>query len=283
MMLPTILECSFYGYSNPPDKSSIIIYGTPFYRDTYGAKPVVNPTYMLRLYSRLVEDNFMEGKGYYSQINASDIGDLTSMNLKDIEIDIETIMRYTTKKRRKFVMIGGSHLYTYYTVKSIKPSALIILDAHLDMKTKLQGSELNHATYLRKVAEEEITKEIHIIGYRAYEKEEIKYANKKGIHLWRAEEEFISNTRGFKRRRVYISIDLDHLDPSYMPHVSNPEPNGLTMGNTLNLLSYLRRERVDIIGGDVMEYTPTSLDPHPGVLASRIVLELLRTETERKL
>ena len=277
-MLPTDLKCTFYGYDTEVEKAHLILFGVPYYEKTYGIKPLFPVTNFLRIISKQVEDNYIDGEGYYSRLQIADIGDLLSHKEEDIDIDIYTIIEYTMKRKKKFLMIGGSHMYTYYTVKHSKPTLLIILDAHLDLKEKLLGYNFNHATYLRRLCEEDLVDDIIIIGVRAFEEEEKNYAEKRNIRICRGDNGITEIKEILETHsKTYISIDLDHLDPSYMPHVTNPEPLGLTPSQTFKILSTLREQKLGFIGGDVVEYAPYSIDPYPGILASRIILELTRT------
>ena len=278
-MLPSELNCSFYGFNHPLEEAELLILGIPYYEKAYGGKPSIPPTSFLRILSRYVEDNYVDGDGYYSSLKIRDIGDLQSSDEEDIELDIASITRFIEKTKKKLLMIGGSHMYTYYMVKSLRPHIMIVFDAHLDLKRRLMGHEFSHATYLRRIIEEKHVDKILVIGSRAYEEEEVDYGFDKKI--FRINE--LSGVREWimeldtEDSKVYISIDLDHLDPSHMPHVTNPEPLGLHPWETFKILSYIRETSLEVIGGDVVEYSPYTLEVYPGVLASRICLELART------
>jgi len=278
-MLPTELNCSFYGFNYPLEEAELLIFGIPYFEKSYGGKTSVSSTSFLRILSRYVEDNYVDDEGYYSSLKIRDIGDLQSSNEEDIELDIASITRFAMKTGKKLLMIGGSHMYTYYMVRSLKPSIMVVFDAHLDLKKRLMGHEFSHATYLRRIIEEKLVDKILVIGSRAYEEEEAGYGSEKKvfridelseIRKWIMEVDISGN-------ETYVSIDLDHLDPSHMPHVTNPEPLGLHPWETFKIFSYIRESNLDIVGGDVVEYSPYTLEIHPGVLASRICLELART------
>ncbi len=276
-MLPAELGCSFYGYDYDLEKAKLILFGVPYYEKAYGGKPSIPPTSFLRILSKYVEDNYIDNEGYYSSLIIRDIGDIQSSDEDDVDVDIQTIVEYALKHSKKTIMLGGSHMYTYYVLKHSKPEFLIVLDAHLDLKKKLIGHVFSHATYLRRVVEENIVKKICIVGARAYEEEEKKFAEENDIILWTSVDEVINELESGKSFRAYISVDLDHLDPSHMPHVTNPEPLGLHPRDTFRIFSIIRKIGFEVIGGDVVEYSPYTLDIHPGVLASRITLELART------
>jgi agmatinase len=165
-------------------------------------------------------------------------------------------------------------------VKHSKPDILIIIDAHLDLKEKFMESNFNHATFARKIIEERFTSQIIYLGTRAYDEEEYIYAdNMKHIKIIKTKPILEELGQTLKDKKIYISIDMDSIDPSHMPHVTNPEPNGLAVRDIYDILSSLPNKT--IIGGDIMEYAPYSIDIYPAILTSRLILELATKMSNR--
>ncbi len=275
MQLPASLVCAFYGLDMPVEKADIILFGIPFYSTSFGGSSTISSTYFLRLVSRYIEDKSIFTSNYYSKLKMSDIGDLTSSSREDISIDIYTIIEYARKNRKKTLMIGGAHTYTYYTVKYFHPELLLMFDAHLDLKDKYLGVKFNNATFLRRIIEEKLVEKAMVIGARGFEEEEYLFAKRNDIDVINKEksymEKVVETAKNFDS--IYLSIDLDHLDPIYMPHVSYPEPLGMSPKETFEALEILSRFSKKIIAADIMEYTPNTIDLSPGILASKIILE----------
>ena len=275
MNLPASLTCSFYGLDTSVEEADIILFGVPFYSTSFGGRSTLSPTYFLRLVSKYAEDNSIISSDYYSKLKVSDIGDLISSSEEDVSIDIYTIIEYTKKKKKKFLMIGGAHTYTYYTVKYSRPDLLLILDAHLDLKSIYMGSVFNNATFLRNIIKEKLVEKVIVIGVRGFEEEEYIFAKENNVEIISREDDYLKLLKNKLQTfdNIYLSIDLDHLDPLYMPHVSYSEPLGMKPEDTFNILKILVKHDKKVIGADIMEYNPNTLDLTPGLLASRIILE----------
>ncbi len=183
------------------------------------------------------------------------------------------------------VMIGGEHTFTLAAVQALrKPRlSLLVFDAHLDLRDEYCGLRINHATYLRRLSERRPEMPIMVVGARGYERAEVEYAKKRGItilnsvecgktsELSRLVEEFVGG------REVYLSVDIDVLDPAYAPGVGNPEPGGLTTPQILEIINMIRDTR--IVGFDIMEVSPLYDNGSTSAAACRILFELLATNS----
>jgi|Deesub1362B_J571_1020462.scaffolds.fasta_scaffold00003_463 agmatinase len=269
-MYPTHLDCRFGGYDD--EHGGIVLFGIPYYPTTMGAKPVLSSTDILRLFSKQAEEKSASFDIYYSEISCIDIGDIITTRFEDIEIDINTIVDKANNQKKKILMIGGEHTYTYFTVKKIRPSTLVVLDAHLDLKDTYMGSKLTHATFLRRVLEKNCVDKVIIIGARGYDESEWTYIAEDGRI------DIIDKNGVFDNIEspIYISIDLDVYDTSIMKTVSSPEPDGLMAKDVFNILRILNKKG-SVVGGDVMEFTPFTIDPTSYSLAVKTVFELLAT------
>ena len=269
-MLPTILRCSFGGYPPACTKNTkIMIFGIPRYLSVVGVKPSINPTCLLRLYSYEIEDYSGVFGIYYSDIPACDIGDIHSISFSAIDTDITTVIHHCIRREMRPLIMGGEHTFTYFIVREIKPKTLIVFDAHLDLRDTYYGDSFNHATFMRRAVEHGYAREIYFVGARAFSKEEREYVDE-NKHL-----RIIDDVRNFVeyefQEPIYVSIDLDVLDPCYMTLVSSPEPLGLSPQDILAAMKHL--SKYDILGLDIMEFTPYTLDMSSISLATKIVFE----------
>jgi N1-aminopropylagmatine ureohydrolase len=166
----------------------------------------------------------------------------------------------------KFIAaLGGEHTITTALVQAAQTRypdfSVVALDAHADLRDTYDGSKLSHACVLRRIYE--LGRPLTLLGTRAYSKEEadlmwvaprFKMFKATELHTpegWQAALEHLKAIRG----PVYLSIDLDALDPSIMPGVGTPEPGGLNYYQTLTLIETLA-QRGPVIGLDLVELAP---------------------------
>ncbi len=154
-----------------------------------------------------------------------------------------------------FIALWGNHLITLpvclYLREQVGDFAVLWLDAHLDMRRDYHGEPYSNATVARRLAEEGF-QVIHLFWRSAFPEDE------------RALESEIPDS-------IYISLDLDVLDPSVAPGVSNPEPGGLSFRELLEFLTKLKDKRV--VAADIVEFNPL-VDHRTGVVAALLLREL---------
>ena len=207
-----------------------------------------------------------------------DIGDL-EIPMGDVEKDLDIISQTTSemlKDNKKTVMIGGEHLVTYGTireyVKKYPDLCIIHFDAHTDLREEFLGRELSHATVLRKCYDMLDTGTLYQFGIRSGDKEEFVWA-KNHIH------QHLFDTVGIdkcvdelKDRPVYITIDLDVLDPSLFPGTGTPEAGGITYKELEDAILTMRGLN-NIVGCDIVELSP---DYDASRVSSQVAAKVLR-------
>lgn len=173
--------------------------------------------------------------------------------------------------------IGGEHLITYPIIKALEKDVdtLVVFDAHLDLRNDYLGSKWNHATVFRRLVEE-VDVPILFIGARAISGDELKFL--KGASNVEVIGSFEAMEMDLKPRdlgRVYISIDIDVIDPGYAPGVSNPEPLGLTPFRLLKHIRDLIRYSKRLVGFDIVEANPlVDVNDTTSLLASKLIFEI---------
>jgi len=204
---------------------------------------------------------------------------LTS-NVEEMVYSVEKVVTEMSQEGVTFGVLGGEHTLTFGTYPSVKDTALIIFDAHLDLRDEFAGLRLSHATFLRRLTDRIGTESVVHIGSRAASREEWKVADKIGlslismqtIHTIDNAEKLLSDfLKDFEN--VYVSIDLDVLDPSFSPGVSNPEPDGLSMHKLLEFLYSLKNKK--IVGFDIVELTPLYDNGITAIVAAKLMNELM--------
>jgi agmatinase len=228
-------------------------------------------TYSYR-YKRDAEDLFLE-----------DLGDL-SVVPGDTQTTLSRLEETFSEVRQEnvpIVMLGGEHIGTYSAVKSLRPDLFIVFDAHTDMRDEYLSYKLSHATTSRRVAEAVGPDKMIQVGVRASCKQELAYIEQNGVSefssfgLHKGGIEYAISQilkRVEESRRVYVSVDLDVLDPAFMAGVGTPEAEGLSIFELNELLGASISS--NLTGFDVMELNP--MVDSSGVSAAvtgRIVLE----------
>lgn len=175
------------------------------------------------------------------------------------------------------VLLGGEHTLTLGAVQALAARhpdlAVVQLDAHTDLRDEYEGRKVSHATVMRRIMEAVPPERIVALGIRAGTGEEFALAGR-----YRACSPRLSVRseiwRWLQDRPVYVTIDIDAVDPSDAPGTGNPEPEGIAAGD---LLAFLRRlADLPVAGVDLVEVSPP-YDPsgRTAVLAAVIIREVV--------
>ena len=183
------------------------------------------------------------------------------------------------------VMLGGEHSLTIGAVRALSrryPGLSVLqLDAHADMRDTYQGSRYSHACVMRRVREIVGDANVKQAGIRSISREEIEHirdTGAAGVHLYTpgmyADHAAIEELLAGLGDTVYVTVDLDALDPAIMPAVGTPEPGGLSWQETLNILRAVAG-RSRIVAFDVMELAPNEGPAHAAFTAARLTYKLI--------
>lgn len=208
-----------------------------------------------------------------------DIGDL-DLPMGDVEADLDEISRVTAdilSDGKKTMMIGGEHLVTLGTireyVKKYPDLHIIHFDAHTDLREEFLGRKLSHATVLRKCYDLLGDGRIYQFGIRSGDSSEFKWAAEGHTHLRKFDLVGLDECiKALKDKPVYITIDLDVLDPSIFPGTGTPEAGGITYKELQQAILDMRGLN-NIVGADIVE-----LSPHydPSMVSSQVACKVLR-------
>jgi len=189
---------------------------------------------------------------------------------------IDTLSRLTHVKP---LIFGGEHTITYPIIKVLQSRldpVIIHFDAHMDIRDYYNG-RFSHATVMRRIHELEPAS-IIMIGVRSASKEEIKFVNEHNIEYYTSHmiqedaEEVLSKLKSIKGP-IYVTIDIDVLDPSYAPMVGNPSPCGLTPFHMEKFIKIIAKK--EIVGVDIVEVTSSKKGDQTSINAAKIVHDLL--------
>lgn len=179
----------------------------------------------------------------------------------------------------KFVgLIGGEHSVSCGSIqahaKNFPNMSVLQIDAHADLREDYHGSKFNHACVMRRAQE---FCEVVQVGIRSVCSEEKEFIQKDKIfyahQLWQ-NNFWIEDVINTLNENVYLTIDLDGLDPSIMPSTGTPEPGGLSWWQLLSLIDLLSK-RKNIVGFDVVELCPNPNEKSSDVLAAKLIYKIL--------
>ncbi|OYT54848.1 MAG: agmatinase [Candidatus Altiarchaeales archaeon ex4484_2] len=178
------------------------------------------------------------------------------------------------------VLVGGEHSLSVGMVEAFierySDLSILQLDAHADLRDEFRGEKYSHACVMSRVRE---MADAVQVGVRSLSREENELIKKRGYTLLWARDIF-DNKKWFREAidaledNVYLTIDLDVFDPSIMPSVGTPEPGGLDWYLLLDFLKLLCRER-NVVGFDVVEFSPIKDFSSPDYLAARLLYKLV--------
>lgn len=175
------------------------------------------------------------------------------------------------------IVLGGEHTVSLGAVTALGnlDFTLVCLDAHADLRDTYQGSQYSHACFLRRASE---MVDCVSIGVRSISEEEKDFAYEKGIKVFYAWDLFKDGIErfdlAFLPERVYLSIDVDVLDPSLVPDVGTPEPGGLGWYDTVGLLERIIKDR-EVVGLDVVELCPQSISKTSDFIVAKLVYRVM--------
>lgn len=213
------------------------------------------------------------------KLRLRDLGNLWKVN--DPGEMIAMVSKVTKElfgRREPFCMLGGEHSLTGGSFPNApRETALVVFDAHFDLRDEWEGSKASHACYLRRVIEKVDPSLVVHIGGRAATKEEWSLSRKLGLVISPGEAASKRSLRDFKRfvgrfDRVYVSVDIDGLDPAFAPGTGTPEPGGLSTSNLLDFVYALKGRK--LMAFDIMEVSPPYDNGSTAAAAARIMNEL---------
>lgn len=257
-------------FSVPYDKTSSYRSGSRF-----APTSIRKATHYMESYSERTELD-------WENLSLSDVGDLeVEISIDSILEKIEKICNELSKTNKIPVMLGGEHTISLGAVNALKPDAIVVFDAHLDLRDTLFEQKICHATWLRRSFEKNPAK-IVVLGARALSKEEIVYAKSNNIEFIPALDIRKNGVAWVTKilekslkgvNSIYLSIDVDALDPSEAPAVGNPCPEGLSTTELLDIVASLNKYK--LCGIDLTEVCPQFDSGYTSILAAYILLESL--------
>jgi agmatinase len=203
------------------------------------------------------------------------LDDLGDLPLAESDADFAAIEAAVRGLQAPFVALGGDHAITYPILRGVHAARgrvnVLHFDAHPDLYDSFEGNRFSHACPFARVMEDGLAARLVQVGIRAATAHQREQARRFGVETVFMDG-FAVDAVPALEGPVYVTIDLDGLDPAFVPGVAHPEPGGLTVREVLGVL---RRLRGPVIGGDVVELNPQR-DPLglTAAVAAKLVKEL---------
>ena len=178
------------------------------------------------------------------------------------------------------VLLGGEHTLTVSMansyLKKYPEMSVLQIDAHLDLRDSYEGTKFNHACAMRRIITDCTVVQAGIRSVCEEENDYINSNNLKPFYSWniRKDPDWIEKINEAIAKDVYLTIDLDGLDPSIMPSVGTPEPDGLLWHEITGLIKTISQNH-NIIGFDVVELCPIPGLVAPDVLAAKLIYRII--------
>ena len=264
-------------------KARYVICGVPF-----------DGTSSFRLGSRLAPQE-MRAASYnfetYSSFFDIDLTDVRIYDAGDLEVTatIDGTLELISVHAGKYVrdgkipiMLGGEHSLTFPFVNACKQKypdiGFVVLDAHMDMREEYNGEKNSHACISRHIIED-ITKKYASVGIRSGNRDEYEYVRKNNIKVFSAEDvilngikKVIEDIQKDIRGPIYLSVDMDAIDPAFAPALGTPEPYGITPRDVREVISCLAPQ---IRGFDLVEIAPEYDSGGTALLGAKLVRDFI--------
>jgi agmatinase len=221
---------------------------------------------------------------HLEEVAYHDAGDIL-FPFGNAEKSLELIEQYVDKllSDGKFPLgLGGEHLVTWPILKAMHRKypdlALIHIDAHADLRTEYEGETLSHSTPVRKACDLLGPENVFSFGIRSGMREEFEFARTSGMTLEKFEvlEPLKKHLPKLYGRNVYVTIDIDVLDPAYAPGTGTAEAGGISSKELLDAIVLIAKSDVNVVGADLVEVAPP-YDPteQTAIAASKFIREII--------
>ncbi len=223
----------------------------------------------------------------FLDLKVLDLGDVEGKDREKIFKQAEEIAYQTVKAKKLITMIGGDHSTTIPVLRGInkalnEPLGIIHLDAHFDLCDEIDGNYLSHGSTERRALElKNISdvRNIFFVGVRSVEAQELPFIRDRKINILKALDirrqgvgKSLERIREKMKKfpRIYLTIDIDVLDPAYAPGTGTPQFGGLDSRELLDLLYGIFE--LPIIGFDVVEVAPGLDNSKIAIFAARKII-----------
>ena len=208
---------------------------------------------------------------------------LSDLDTQTAFATIESAIHDLLKKKARVVALGGDHSITYPIIKAYGREysnlSILQLDAHPDLYDELNHNRYSHACQFARIMEENLVQRLVQVGVRSITGHQREQAKRFNVEIIEMIEKTRVNELTFTGP-VYLSLDMDCLDPAFAPGVSHHEPGGMSTREVIEIIQNLKG---NVVGADIVELNP-ELDPLKitGMVAGKLLKEILGRMLEEK-
>jgi agmatinase len=272
------------------ERSRIVIVPAPYeYRTTFGKGTCRGPESILTASAHVetYDEEFDRELCYELGIATLEPIDFTGTYDEAAVSAIEEVVHELLRRNKFVVTLGGEHTIAVGAIRAhfraFPTLTLLQLDAHADLRPTYEGSPYSHACAMARVLDFLPAARLVQVGIRALAREERDIIRHAGITtIWaedicrrRPDPDWYASVVNSLGSEVYITLDVDVLDPAQMPATGTPEPNGLWYSEVVDLLRAIRRSGRRILGFDVVEFSPIPGLHHAAMTVARLIYKAL--------
>ena len=192
--------------------------------------------------------------------------------------EVHAVTKQYIKKNKFVTIVGGEHSISIGTIRAFNECfdnlTVLHIDAHADLRKEYLGSKYNHACSLYEASQTTNLIQVGIRSMDVMEKTVIDEEKVYFAHEMAVDDNWMDNAIDQMTENVFITFDLDALDPSIMPSTGTPEPGGLFWYETLDFLKQVFAEK-NVVGFDIMELCPNKNDKSSDFLAAKLYYKML--------
>lgn len=256
------------------NENDVVVLGVPFdSNSSYKRGPALAPVI-------IKEALFCHSSNLWTE-NLVDLGAFTGWHIKlldekvafgQIECEIEELLR----NKSQVITLGGDHSITLPVIRAFakvyKKLNILHLDAHPDLYNELDGNHNSHACPFARIMEESLAVRLVQVGIRTLTGHQHEQAQRFGVEIINMKNIAAASELSFDGP-IYLSIDMDCLDPAYAPGVSHHEPGGMSTREVLEIIQNLKG---NLVGADIVEFNPErDLNGMTGMVAGKLLKELI--------
>ncbi|MCD6386344.1 agmatinase [Candidatus Sumerlaeota bacterium] len=272
------------------DKARFLILPVPYDQTVsyvpgarFAPRAIIEASSQIELY-----DEEMNSEPYLAGIHTLPAIEPIVSEFTEMVKKIESVCEPIVGENKFIILLGGEHTISLGLINTLlkqqkkraEKFAVLQFDAHADLRSSYQGSKYSHACVARRILDMKLP--VVQVGVRSLSRQEREFAMKnkllEQVSMWQVNtnsmEKVITHILSLLPPKIYLSIDVDVLDPSIMPAVGTPEPGGLGWYQLLRILRAIILSR-EIIGCDITELNPLPGYVAPNVLVARLVYKII--------
>lgn len=271
----------FMGTGDSYEEAGVVLVGFPMdFTVSFRPGTRMGPR-QIRAVSEGIEEYSYYQNRELSEVSFFDCGDasLPFGNVEESLSRINKVISQILADGKLPISLGGEHLVTYPILEAFKQKyddlVVIQFDAHADLRMDYLGEQKSHATVMQKACQLFGGRNIYQLGIRSGTREEFEFAKQHtNLYFEQVTEPLNEVIRAVKDRPVYITVDIDVVDPAFAPGTGTPEAGGCTSKELIHAL--IKLKTLNVVGFDLVEVSPmVDTNDCTSLLGAKIVREAI--------